>query len=319
MFRLLMFGYRLSPYFRLVLKQALDPIPFNAGMGGGIDEVRSDGGINEATTDEDEGGAPSSDDATDDAGDNSSTTGAGGAGVLDGTSGASSAPYGTFSVDVVVYVRVEPSTIRFTCVPTSRVECILKFPTLDLAFSYRGENDGVGQMRQIGPEAAAVAAGRTSSLPPLNEAGEEQSAVKLNTTRPTSLPIISSSSSSKTEAAANTTQSSVPASPQAGEATSAASGLAFQFSGSLSNFSLLIFHPFGGPTTRTTANNYGFDDGFSASPHQQQQQPSSGKKEYMSLNVESIQVSISRSRTLVGGNQGGYRVVENIELGGTLG
>ncbi|KAJ8336325.1 hypothetical protein SKAU_G00396680 [Synaphobranchus kaupii] len=36
---------------------------------------------------------------------------------------------------VVVYVRVQPSQIRFSCLPMSRVECMLKLPSLDLVFS----------------------------------------------------------------------------------------------------------------------------------------------------------------------------------------
>lgn len=76
--------------------------------------------------------------------------------------------YSSFPVDVVVYVRVQvyhhsfkqysllviiskwlanfvlfvsqPSQIRFSCLPMSRVECMLKLPSLDLVFSSnRGE------------------------------------------------------------------------------------------------------------------------------------------------------------------------------------
>ncbi len=43
--------------------------------------------------------------------------------------------YGTIPVDVVVYIRVQPSLIRFSCVPVSRVECLLRLPSLDLVFS----------------------------------------------------------------------------------------------------------------------------------------------------------------------------------------
>nr|KAG5688413.1 hypothetical protein BaRGS_001195 [Batillaria attramentaria] len=40
-----------------------------------------------------------------------------------------------FPVDVVVNIKVEPSTIRFNCQPISRVECLLQVPSLELVFS----------------------------------------------------------------------------------------------------------------------------------------------------------------------------------------
>uniref|UniRef100_A0A8C6TXX4 Bridge-like lipid transfer protein family member 1 C-terminal domain-containing protein n=1 Tax=Neogobius melanostomus TaxID=47308 RepID=A0A8C6TXX4_9GOBI len=53
---------------------------------------------------------------------------------------SSTSAYSSFPVDVVVYVRVQPSQIRFSCLPMSRVECMLKLPSLDLVFSSnRGE------------------------------------------------------------------------------------------------------------------------------------------------------------------------------------
>ena len=73
----LLLKFRLERHTPLISLQALDPIPFEGGTGGLTDDVRSDGGLNDATTDEDEAGAPSSDDATDDAADTSSGAGAG--------------------------------------------------------------------------------------------------------------------------------------------------------------------------------------------------------------------------------------------------
>ena len=43
--------------------------------------------------------------------------------------------YVSIPVDVVVYIKVKPSLIRFSCVPVSRVECLLRLPSLDLVFS----------------------------------------------------------------------------------------------------------------------------------------------------------------------------------------
>ena len=44
----------------------------------------------------------------------------------------------TFPVDVVVYVCVQPSVICFSCLPTSKVECLLRLPSFELAFSSKG-------------------------------------------------------------------------------------------------------------------------------------------------------------------------------------
>jgi hypothetical protein len=41
----------------------------------------------------------------------------------------------SFPVDIVVVARVQPSSIRISCLPTSRVECLMKIPSLDIAFS----------------------------------------------------------------------------------------------------------------------------------------------------------------------------------------
>lgn len=61
--------------------------------------------------------------------------------------GASSAyAYASFPVDVIVYLRIQPSTLRFSCLPTSRVECLLKLPSLDLVISTkRAEEELIGE------------------------------------------------------------------------------------------------------------------------------------------------------------------------------
>nr|CAD7257563.1 unnamed protein product [Timema shepardi] len=43
--------------------------------------------------------------------------------------------YASFPVDVIVYFHMQPSTFRFSCLPVSRVECMLQLPSLDLVFS----------------------------------------------------------------------------------------------------------------------------------------------------------------------------------------
>ncbi|XP_046668210.1 transmembrane protein KIAA1109 homolog isoform X3 [Homalodisca vitripennis] len=51
-----------------------------------------------------------------------------------GTSGSQYA-YASFPVDVIVYFHMQPSTFRFSCLPVSRVECMLQLPSLDIVFS----------------------------------------------------------------------------------------------------------------------------------------------------------------------------------------
>ncbi|XP_042203884.1 transmembrane protein KIAA1109 homolog isoform X4 [Homarus americanus] len=50
--------------------------------------------------------------------------------------------YSSFPVDVVVYFHMQPSTIRFSCQPVSRVECLLQLPSLNLVFSSKRAEDG---------------------------------------------------------------------------------------------------------------------------------------------------------------------------------
>lgn len=56
------------------------------------------------------------------------------------TSLSTAAGLNSFPVDVVVFIRVEPSIIRFNCIPVSRVECLLQVPSLDVVFSTRGSD-----------------------------------------------------------------------------------------------------------------------------------------------------------------------------------
>ncbi len=43
--------------------------------------------------------------------------------------------YASFPVDVIVYFHMQSSTFRFSCLPVSRVECMLRLPSLNLVFS----------------------------------------------------------------------------------------------------------------------------------------------------------------------------------------
>ncbi|PIK59475.1 hypothetical protein BSL78_03619 [Apostichopus japonicus] len=68
---------------------------------------------------------------------------------------SSAVDYTTFPVDVIVYFLVQPSVIHLTCLPASRVECLLQLPCTELSFSSTefvddGSND-VGDERFTSP------------------------------------------------------------------------------------------------------------------------------------------------------------------------
>lgn len=79
----------------------------------------------------------------------------GGAGVGGGGGGGGlvleEGQYGSFPVDVIVYFRMQPSILRFSCLPVSRVECLLRLPSVDLAFSSKRADEGpVGGLSATG-------------------------------------------------------------------------------------------------------------------------------------------------------------------------
>ena len=52
----------------------------------------------------------------------------------------------SFPVDIVVVARIQPSSIRISCLPTSRVECLMKIPSLDIAYSSKpSPNKGINR------------------------------------------------------------------------------------------------------------------------------------------------------------------------------
>lgn len=61
----------------------------------------------------------------------------------------SSGTYATYAtslpIDVVVYIMVKPSLVRFTCLPVSRVECLLRLPSVDVVFSSYKAADSSGE------------------------------------------------------------------------------------------------------------------------------------------------------------------------------
>ncbi|XP_063358209.1 bridge-like lipid transfer protein family member 1 [Cydia amplana] len=52
--------------------------------------------------------------------------------------------YASFPVDVIVQFHMQPSTFRFSCLPASRVECLLQLPSLRIVFSSKRALDEAG-------------------------------------------------------------------------------------------------------------------------------------------------------------------------------
>lgn len=65
--------------------------------------------------------------------------------IVEGDIGVAAAgsQYSSFPVDVIVYFHMQPCTIRFSCQPVSRVECLLQLPSLNLVFSSKRANDDI--------------------------------------------------------------------------------------------------------------------------------------------------------------------------------
>lgn len=139
--------------------------------------------------------------------------------------------YASFPVDVMVYFHMEPSTFRFSCLPVSRVECMLQLPSLDIVFSSKRAEEEYQ-----------------------NEFGENY--YKNNSS--------------------NILESGLP--------PFAIGGLSV--TGCLSNFSLHIFHPYGG------SKKSGIKEA------QWSPLADSERKDSLSVNVEFVKFHLSRTRKL---------------------
>uniref|UniRef100_A0A3B4ZZV0 Si:ch211-233a24.2 n=1 Tax=Stegastes partitus TaxID=144197 RepID=A0A3B4ZZV0_9TELE len=182
---------------------------------------------------------------------------------------SSTSAYSSFPVDVVVYVRVQPSQIRFSCLPMSRVECMLKLPSLDLVFSSnRGELET--------PPGAHPTDGShpPSSTPP----GQH-----IPKPAPTS-PLLGSPLGRSRH---SSSQSDLTGPP------SNSSGLSF--TACMSDFSLYVFHPYGAGKQKSAVTGLPPGHGPLGTVDEE---PSSvtGRKDSLSINLEFVKVSLSRMR-----------------------
>uniref|UniRef100_A0A3P9JD97 Si:ch211-233a24.2 n=1 Tax=Oryzias latipes TaxID=8090 RepID=A0A3P9JD97_ORYLA len=196
---------------------------------------------------------------------------------------SSTSAYSSFPVDVVVYVRVQVLTtihlgpvcaktfayvcIRFSCLPMSRVECMLKLPSLDLVFSSnRGELET--------PTGAHPSDGshQPSSTPP------GQHIPKL----PPTSPLLGSPLGRSRHSSSQSDLTTPP---------STSSGLSF--TACMSDFSLYVFHPYGAGKQKSAVTGLPPGPGPLVD-----EEPSSvtGRKDSLSINLEFVKVSLSRMR-----------------------
>uniref|UniRef100_A0A672J8A9 Si:ch211-233a24.2 n=1 Tax=Salarias fasciatus TaxID=181472 RepID=A0A672J8A9_SALFA len=173
---------------------------------------------------------------------------------------SSTSAYSSFPVDVVVYVRVQPSQIRFSCLPMSRVECMLKLPSLDLVFS-----SNRGELETPTGTHPADGSHPPSSTPPAS-------------------PLLGSPLGRSRH---SSSQSDLTGPP------SNSSGLSF--TACMSDFSLYVFHPYGAGKQKSAVTGLPPGPGPLGTVDEE---PSSvtGRKDSLSINLEFVKVSLSRMR-----------------------
>uniref|UniRef100_A0A3B3I679 Bridge-like lipid transfer protein family member 1 C-terminal domain-containing protein n=1 Tax=Oryzias latipes TaxID=8090 RepID=A0A3B3I679_ORYLA len=159
--------------------------------------------------------------------------------------------------------------IRFSCLPMSRVECMLKLPSLDLVFSSnRGELET--------PTGAHPSDGshQPSSTPP------GQHIPKL----PPTSPLLGSPLGRSRHSSSQSDLTTPP---------STSSGLSF--TACMSDFSLYVFHPYGAGKQKSAVTGLPPGPGPLGTVDEE---PSSvtGRKDSLSINLEFVKVSLSRMR-----------------------
>ncbi|XP_065153130.1 bridge-like lipid transfer protein family member 1 isoform X4 [Paramisgurnus dabryanus] len=187
---------------------------------------------------------------------------------------SATSPYSSFPVDVVVYVRVQPSQIRFSCLPMSRVECMLKLPSLDLVFS-----SNRGELEPTNSTHPADGQQTPSSTPP--------SVHNANRVPGSKGPSTGLGSPLGGRSRHHSSQSDLTCPP------TSSSGLSF--TACMSDFSLYVFHPYGAGKQKSAVTGLppgqgslgaAEDDGSSVT----------GRKDSLSINLEFVKVSLSRLR-----------------------
>ena len=166
------------------------------------------------------------------------------------------AVYGSFPVDVVVYLHVQPSVLRFSCLPVSRVECLLQLPSVELTFSSKRDEDELQEPAPANEKSKSLPAKVIFPFKNLHRRGGSDF--------------------------------------RGGNQNLESSVAGLSITGCLADFSLYIFHPYGGQkkTNITTPSSLNQEQNPVGKPF-------TGRKDSLSLQVEFVKIDISRSRKLI--------------------
>ncbi|XP_077093495.1 bridge-like lipid transfer protein family member 1 isoform X4 [Siphateles boraxobius] len=181
--------------------------------------------------------------------------------------------YSSFPVDVVVYVRVQPSQIRFSCLPMSRVECMLKLPSLDLVFS-----SNRGELEPTSTTHPSEGQHTPSSTPP-----SVHNANRVPGSKGPSTGLGSPLGRSRH----HSSQSDLTGQPIN------SSGLSF--TACMSDFSLYVFHPYGAGKQKSAVTGLPPGPGPLGAVDEEASSVT-GRKDSLSINLEFVKVSLSRMR-----------------------
>ncbi|KAH9506664.1 hypothetical protein DERF_011385 [Dermatophagoides farinae] len=157
--------------------------------------------------------------------------------------------YSSFPVDVIVFFHFQPTIIRLGCLPISRVECLLHLPSIDFVMS--------SNRSEIDP----------ATISDMNYNSTFQQLSNKTFKNAKMFP---------TDSQANNM------------GTSASNSGGLSITGCLADFSLYIFHPYGGQKNKS-ANNSKNQSSYSTND----------RKDSLSLQVEFVKINISRSRRLL--------------------
>lgn len=180
------------------------------------------------------------------------------------------AVYGSFPVDVIVYLHVQQSVLRFSCLPTSKVECLLQLPSVDLVFSSKRIEDELSDLNT-----------QTSATGPCNPNNI------FTHKRTQSVPgSVTFSNKFGHRRLGSDYRHQVQDTSVGG----------LSVTGYLADFSLYIFHPY--TNTKTTISSKLHSSNASAHDRLNNSTPklNTERKDSLSLQVEFVKINISRSR-----------------------
>ena len=246
----------ITPHILEFLERALEPIPTFSASSNTTPDANTATIMSSATKDlEDEGG------------------------INDGISSASDsqvgqlpAVYGQFPVDVIVYFHMEGSTFRFSCAPVSRVECMLRLPSLDLVFSSKRADGYVNDEFAVKDICSNNSTSETKKedIMTSNNMGKVVPG-KMDATNDDSPGAKSSHSSSLNDTF------------EEGIQTSSVTG-GLSVTGCLNDFDLCVFHPYGFRKKENAGDNV-----FSPLTSEE-------RKDSLSVSVAFVKFHLSRSR-----------------------